>query len=100
VSYGDIGSRLKLAREHAQLTHRALGELADVATSTISELETYARHAPATDLVARLATALGVEPCWLAYGDEDKEPVWLGEEPPELRPRRGRKSGSGSQSSS
>lgn len=98
MSYGDIGSRLKLAREHAQLTHRALGELADVATSTISELETYARHAPATDMVARLAKALGVEPCWLAYGDVDKEPDWLGEEPQPPKPRRGRPSGSGSKS--
>lgn len=95
MSTRDIGDRLLRAREHANLTHRSLSALADVATATISMLETRAESAPSTETVARLAKALGVEPCWLAYGDAEKEPDWLGEviEPAKLR--RGRKSRSG-----
>lgn len=77
MSFGEIGARLKLAREHAELTHRALAALANVATATLSELEGQARHEPGADMIARLARALGVSACWLAYGDEDKEPDWL-----------------------
>lgn len=77
MSFGEIGHRLFLARRHAGLTHRALAERADVATATLSELESQARNEPGTDLIARLARALNVSACWLAYGDEDKEPDWL-----------------------
>lgn len=74
MGYGDVGDRLKWARTERGLTRPALGEKAGVSKAAITELETYARSAPSIDMITRLATVLGVERCWLAYGDKDKAP--------------------------
>lgn len=71
-----IHERLFWARERAQLTVRALAELAKVSTTTIVDTE-HGRRVPGADTLERLAVALHVQPCWLAYGDEDKAPEWL-----------------------
>jgi len=72
----DIGKRLFDTRERAQLTVRALAEAAKVSTTTIIDTEK-GRRVPGADTLERLAVALHVEPCWLAYGDPDKTPDWL-----------------------
>jgi transcriptional regulator with XRE-family HTH domain len=66
------------ARERAQLTVRALAEAAKVSTTTIVDTE-HGRRIPGADTLERLAVALHVQPCWLAYGDEDKAPEWVQE---------------------
>ena len=63
----EIGKRLYWARSRAKLTVRALGELANLSPSTVTEIEN-AHHIPGADTLERLAGALKVEPCWLAYG--------------------------------
>ena len=71
-----IHDRLFRAREQAQLTVRALAEASGVSTTTIIDTE-HGRRVPGADTLERLAVALHVQPCWLAYGDEDKAPDWL-----------------------
>lgn len=73
-----IHQRLFQARERAQLTVRALAEAAKVSTTTIVDTE-HGRRVPGADTLERLAVALHIEPCWLAYGDPDKAPDWLQE---------------------
>lgn len=68
-----LGARLRSARARAQLTVRELAEVAGVAFSAISEIEKGSRI-PRADTLERLAVALRVEPCWLAFGDPDKTP--------------------------
>ena len=63
-----IGERLFDARDRAGLTLRALGEKAGVSWSTISAIEK-GRQAATVETTERLAMALGVRPCWLAFGE-------------------------------
>lgn len=63
-----IGERLFDARDRAGLTLRALGERAGVSWSTISAIEK-GRQAATVETTERLAMALGVRPCWLAFGE-------------------------------
>ena len=62
-----LGTRLREARAEAGLTLRGLAEAARVGSSTINDIEK-GHHVPAADTVESLAEALGVSPCWLAYG--------------------------------
>ena len=39
-----------------------------VSSATINDIEK-ARQMPAADTIERLARALGLRPCWLAFGD-------------------------------
>jgi transcriptional regulator with XRE-family HTH domain len=71
-----LGARLELARREAKLTHRALAKRAGVSPGTISGLEN-GQHDATTEKIARIAAALDIQPCWLAYGDRDKAPDWL-----------------------
>lgn len=79
MGYGEVGDRLKWARQEKGLTRPALGEKAGISKAAITELETHARYAPSIEMIARLAAVLDVERCWLAYGDKDKAPKgWIG----------------------
>lgn len=62
-----IGERLREARLERGLSVRALSEAAGVSKSAISSIET-GEHDPSCTTVERLARALDVSPCWLAYG--------------------------------
>ena len=75
MGYSAIGERLTWARTVKGMTRPVLGTKAGISKAAITELETHARHAPSIDMIARLASALDVEPCWLAYGDRDKAPA-------------------------
>lgn len=67
-----LGCRLLEARQAADLTLRALGQKANVGHTTISDIEK-GHHMPAADTIEALAQALGVSPCWLAYGIGPRE---------------------------
>lgn len=64
----NIGERLFDARDRAGLTLRALGQKAGVSWSTIGAIEK-GRQAATVETTERLAVALGVRPCWLAFGE-------------------------------
>jgi len=63
-----LGERLFEARDRAGLTLRELGQRAGVSWSTISAIEKGKQSAMA-ETIERLAIALGVRPCWLAFGE-------------------------------
>lgn len=69
-----IAARLKLARSHAELTIRALASAAGVASSAITDTE-IGNRIPRADTIEKIARALGVSACWLAYG-EGIAPRW------------------------
>jgi len=46
----------------------ALAKRSGVSNATINDIEK-GRQLPAVDTVERLARALGVRPCWLAFGE-------------------------------
>lgn len=66
-----LGRRLRQARTARGLTMDQLAQKANVSQAAISTLERDQNY-PATNTVERLATALGVDPCWLAYGTGTK----------------------------
>src|SRR5258708_5243054 len=67
-----LALRLQKTRKERGLSRRQLAEIAEVAASSISYIENGnpGARAPGIDTVERLAAALGVSACWLAYGDE------------------------------
>ena len=62
-----LSKRLLETQREPGLTHKALAERANLRLSTISDLER-GHYIPAGDSIERLANALRVSPCWLAYG--------------------------------
>ena len=69
-----VGNRLKLARDMRGLTMAELGDRAGVGASTVNVIEKGSKQ-PRGDTVEKLARALGVPRCWLAYGD-GQPPDW------------------------
>lgn len=67
-----IGGRLSEARKDAGLTLRGLADRAGIGHVTIDSIEKD-RNTPGTEVVERLADALNVSPCWLAYGIGPKQ---------------------------
>lgn len=67
-----LSNRLKAARQAAPLTMAALGSKLDPARSRklIHEWEK-GRCEPSLATIEQLAAALGVSPCWLAFGCEE-----------------------------
>ena len=63
-----VGVRLKLARDMRGLTMTEVVDEAGIAASTVNVIEKGQKQ-PRGDTVERLARALGVSRCWLAYGD-------------------------------
>ena len=72
-----LSRRMRLAREHAGLSQRALALKARCTNSTIIEVEA-GKRMPQIDTIEVLARALGVSPGWLAYGD-GPAPDWYTE---------------------
>ncbi len=68
-----LGHRLQQAREETGLSQRTLAERAGTVHSTVGDIEKGRRY-PAVDTLERLARALGVSPCWLAYGMGPRKP--------------------------
>src|ERR1700753_2583490 len=74
VRSAGIGQRLKRARQHSGMTIRELGSLAGIASSVVADTENEKRI-PRADTLERIAWALKVTACWLAYGD-GQAPAW------------------------
>jgi transcriptional regulator with XRE-family HTH domain len=72
-----MGQRLKQARQHTGMTIRELGTIAGIASSVVADTENEKRI-PRADTVERMAWALKISACWLAYG-EGKAPAWYSE---------------------
>ena len=73
-----IGKRLFEARIKRDMTMDQLAAKAKLSQATISKLER-GLHDPASGITEKLAIALGVDPCWLAYGTGNK-PNWENED--------------------
>lgn len=67
MACSNLGARLFQARQEAGLGLIRLGKLSGVSHTTIGDIEK-GRRMPAVDTVERLARALRIRPCWLAYG--------------------------------
>lgn len=72
LSANHIGGRLFQARTEANLSMRALAEKASLSPSAVNEIEK-GHKAPTALTTEKLAIALGLSPCWLAYGIGPKE---------------------------
>ena len=66
-----LPERLRMAREQRGLSLNALAKLAGVARTTIGYIEDGVTM-PSIATVELLARALGIEACWLAYGEENR----------------------------
>lgn len=83
-----LADRLKRLRDHAGLTQAEVGKAAGCGGSVIHFIE--AGRRPGVDTLARIAAALDVPACWLAFGADGDEPfrekVPRPEPPPEAPP--------------
>jgi DNA-binding XRE family transcriptional regulator len=62
-----VGDRLRQAREARGLSKNALGKSSGTTGQTVRNIET-GQTLPSVATAEQLAKALGVSPCWLAYG--------------------------------
>ena len=67
-----LGQRIKTARENAGLTQSQLAEIAEVSTNHISALERGVYDTRA-ELLAKIATALGVDANYLLLGEKSEQ---------------------------
>jgi transcriptional regulator with XRE-family HTH domain len=67
-------ARLAEARRRAGLSQNALAKAAGLSQPTILRLEEGASF-PALDTLERIARALDVSPCWLAFGVGSPDPL-------------------------
>lgn len=72
LNYGD---RLRLAREHKNLTQEQLAEKSGVKQGTISKIERGDQQSSGFD--AELAFCLDVHAMWLKTGRNEFEPDWI-----------------------
>jgi len=68
----ELGSRLSQVREIQAITLLDLGVRSCVARNTIANIER-GKAQPSIDTVERIAAALGISACWLAFGVDGKE---------------------------
>jgi transcriptional regulator with XRE-family HTH domain len=74
VTSATFPARLQSARESAGMSLQGLADASGTSHSSVRKwLEGHAQ--PSIGNVAKLAEALGVTPCWLAYGCEKCSPV-------------------------
>ena len=67
-----LGQRLEDARRRGVMTQAELAQAAGVALITVTRLENDSGTGnPRPETVRRLARALGVDPAWLLFGDEE-----------------------------
>ena len=76
-----LSNRLKAARQADRLTMAALGSKLDPARSRklIHEWEK-GRCEPSLSTIEQIAAALGVTPCWLAFGCEGRHFPEMGDQ--------------------
>lgn len=69
-----LARRLRASRAQAGLVLAELGNSAGVVHTTVRGIE-LGMQRPGIDTVERIASALGVSPCWLAFGPEGHIPL-------------------------
>ncbi len=79
-AYEGASLRLRLTRERLGLTLRQVGAAAGISIQGVLNCETGAT-VPRVDNLERLAVALDVSPCWLAYGVGDPPAAIAAEQP-------------------
>ncbi len=67
-----LGERLKTMRNEAGLSFFRLSRLAGCANGVPNAIER-ANRLPTIDIVEKIARALGISPCWLAFGEQGPE---------------------------
>lgn len=67
-----LSGRLKQLRLEADIPAMTLGNIAGVASTTAWRIERDESR-PGIDVVEKIAIALGVAPCWLAFGADGEE---------------------------
>ncbi|PSM31675.1 helix-turn-helix transcriptional regulator [Haliangium sp. UPWRP_2] len=70
-----VGERLKWARARANMTIRELSHAASVPNSSITEIE-LGNRIPRSSTLEKIANALKIAPCWLAFGDGAAPEGW------------------------
>lgn len=70
---GTIGARLQRVRERKLITQADLSVTAGVTEATISRIENGRSGPTRFSTVRKLAEALGVDPVWLMYGEDEDE---------------------------
>jgi transcriptional regulator with XRE-family HTH domain len=71
-----FAERLAEVRRLKLMTQEELANAAGVSAATVTRLETVVDTLPRVATVKRLAKALGVDPAWLLWGEE--EPALMG----------------------
>lgn len=74
VSVETLGQRLKSARERANLGTNELTRRAGISAGVVTRLEQGKGKRPGHEVLAKLASVLGVRPDWLATGEGSPEP--------------------------
>lgn len=67
-----IGARLRRARERKLITQADLSVASGVTEATISRIENGQSGPTRPSTTRKLAQALGVDPVWLMFGEEDE----------------------------
>lgn len=67
--YFGLARRLAAAREAAGIARQPLSQLAGVGKATVQRLEAES-SIPSVETLERIADALQLSPCWLAFGEE------------------------------
>ncbi len=71
-----MGQRLEQARRQKVWTQEELATAAGVPVVTISRIENGHTEAPRPSTIRKLASALGVAPAWLLFGEESQAEKW------------------------
>ena len=67
-----MGERLAQARKRKVWSQEELATAAGVPVVTISRIETGYTEAPRPSTIRKLASALGVDPAWVVFGEESQ----------------------------
>jgi transcriptional regulator with XRE-family HTH domain len=68
-----LGQRMKRERQRRVMTQGELAAAAKVALITVNRLENDTIENPRPATIRKLAGALGVDPAWLLFGDEEEK---------------------------
>ncbi len=72
----NMGNRLEQARKRRVMSQEELAKAAGVPVVTISRIENGHTEAPRPSTTRKLATALGVDPAWLVFGEDSQAGKW------------------------
>jgi len=68
-----LGERIRSSRERRIMTQGDLAQAAGLALVTVNRIENDAIENPRPGTIRKIAAALGVNPAWLLFGEEDSK---------------------------